>query len=172
MEARQMADPQPVSVRSDERKGREERPRRERAPKADRLGRGGSRSALQRLREALRTGLDRPLTDDTAPLDWDAADAGEELTGTPPDLRDPAVDGLPEHTLYRDDGCHVAPACLACPLPACIFDRRHSPLQQARRRRNGQIRSLTSKGWSSARLAERFALSQAQVRRIRAARRR
>jgi len=172
MEACAMADPQPLSARFDEPKGREERPRRQRAPKADRLGKGGGRAALQRLREALRTGLDRPVTDDTAPLDWDAANAGEEVAVTPPDLSDPTGDGLPEHTLYRDDGCHVAPACLACPLPACVFDRRHSPVQQARRRRNGQIRSLTSKGWSSARLAERFALSQAQVRRIRATRRR
>ena len=24
--------------------------------------------------------------------------------------------------VYKDTGCHIAPACLACPLPACIHD--------------------------------------------------
>ncbi len=24
--------------------------------------------------------------------------------------------------IYKDTGCHIAPACLACPLPACVHD--------------------------------------------------
>ncbi len=91
-----------------------------------------------------------------------------------PELGMPAAgdDGLPEYTLYRDGGCHVAPACLSCPLATCIYDRKLSPEQQARRRRNRRIRDLARKGWSSALLAERFKLSPAQVRRIRGPRRR
>lgn len=26
---------------------------------------------------------------------------------------------LPEHTIYRDEGCELAPACLDCWLPRC-----------------------------------------------------
>lgn len=29
---------------------------------------------------------------------------------------------LPEDRNYVDTGCAVAPACLACPLPACVHD--------------------------------------------------
>lgn len=31
-------------------------------------------------------------------------------------------DALPEHTDYEDDGCHIHPSCLDCPLDRCIFD--------------------------------------------------
>ena len=24
--------------------------------------------------------------------------------------------------VYKDTGCYIAPACLACPLPACVHD--------------------------------------------------
>jgi len=35
---------------------------------------------------------------------------------------EPMVDALPEFYPYRDEGCHVHPACLTCPLPKCIYD--------------------------------------------------
>lgn len=31
-------------------------------------------------------------------------------------------DALPDHVAYRDDGCELAPSCLACPLPRCQYD--------------------------------------------------
>lgn len=31
-------------------------------------------------------------------------------------------DALPEHMTYRDEGCELAPRCLACPLPRCKYD--------------------------------------------------
>ncbi|MGI2336362.1 MAG: helix-turn-helix domain-containing protein [Dehalogenimonas sp.] len=34
---------------------------------------------------------------------------------------DPA-DLPPEYLSYRDEGCELAPACLECPFPLCIYD--------------------------------------------------
>ena len=34
----------------------------------------------------------------------------------------PPVDPRPEHVDYRDEGCELAPECLACPLPRCRHD--------------------------------------------------
>jgi len=31
-------------------------------------------------------------------------------------------DVLPENKVYKDDGCSVAPQCLACPMPVCRYD--------------------------------------------------
>lgn len=31
-------------------------------------------------------------------------------------------DALVEFADYRDEGCHLHPSCLACPLPQCIYD--------------------------------------------------
>ena len=39
-------------------------------------------------------------------------------------------DSLPEHYSYRDDGCHISPRCLTCPLAVCILDD-PSQLQRA-----------------------------------------
>lgn len=170
-----MGDPQPPSAFPNDQSDRAEpgaAARRERAPKADRIGRVRHQAALQRLHRALRAGLVRSVSDDSLPLEsWESEDIAEESPDGTAELTRPEGDDLPEHTLYRDDGCHVAPACLTCPLPACIFDRTLSPAQHARRGRNRRIRALSRKGWSSARLADRFALSPAQVRRIRAGRR-
>lgn len=32
----------------------------------------------------------------------------------------------------KDDGCHVWPHCLTCPLERCIFDKVHKPHDQGR----------------------------------------
>jgi hypothetical protein len=146
------------------------RSRRGHTPKADRLGRAGHRAALRRLREAFRAQRFQIEPDEPAQPPAEGGDEEQDESGS----LAPAVaadDDLPEHTLYRDDGCHVAPACLHCPLPRCIFDRRGTEQQAARRARNRRIRTLTRRGWSTVALAERFGLSPAQVRRIRATRR-
>lgn len=147
-----------------------------RTPKADRLGAAGHRAALRRLRAALRAQRFRIESDEpelVAETDEAPSRPVDEEQEEPRD-RGPAAaanDDLPEHTLYRDDGCHVAPACLRCPLERCIFDRHGTERQALRRTRNRRIRTLTRRGWSTVALAERFGLSPAQVRRIRATRR-
>jgi hypothetical protein len=140
------------------------RPLRRSTPRPDRLGQPRRNAALQRLRTALRANLAR--TDDELPppdATADSADIDEATVPAPP----AGEEDLPENTIYPDEGCHVAPACLSCPLPACIYDRPISAGKAARRERDRRIRVLAARGWSSARLAAVFHLSPAQVRRIR-----
>lgn len=37
-------------------------------------------------------------------------------------VHDPVLDVLPEEMHFTDDGCEVAPSCLACPLEQCRHD--------------------------------------------------
>jgi hypothetical protein len=147
-------------------------PRRGRATKADRIGMVHRPTALRRLRAAIRANLDRPDPDEPQ---WrepaEDEEIAEQAAASPVEQAASDGDGLPEYTIYRDDGCHVAPACLSCPLAACIYDHKLSQVRQKRRQRNNRIRALARGGWSSARLAEQFSLSAAQVRRIRGPRR-
>ncbi len=146
--------------------------RRGRATKSDRIGMIHRPAALRRLHAALRASVERPEAPDLDEPSLHEPPEDEEISEQPPvaPVEQAAADGdgLPEYTIYRDDGCHVAPACLSCPLVACIYDRTLSEARRQRRqRRNNRIRALARSGWSSARLAERFSLSAAQVRRIR-----
>ncbi len=34
------------------------------------------------------------------------------------------LDLRPEFCRYRDEGCQLAPSCLNCPLPQCVYDGR------------------------------------------------
>lgn len=156
--------------RSTPREG-EAQPRQRRAPKADRLQSRG-RDQLRRLRGVLHANLEVHSTasgvipGDTADLEWpvgNAADAGDEHDESRHEVRD-TDDPLPEHMLYRDDGCHVAPACLTCPLPACIYD--HGLRASRRLSRDDEIRALAAGGWRTARLARHFTLSTGQIQRI------
>jgi len=108
-------------------------------------------------------GYDEPELIDAE--DGDAAHAPAQ-DATPAAVRDP----LPEHTAYRDTGCHVAPSCLRCPLAVCIFDHHPQPRRHARQARDHRLRALAERGWTTTRLARRFDLSGSQVRRIRARR--
>lgn len=124
-------------------------------------------AALARLQQALHADLFQPAQD-AAP----AAEPPDENASEPAAAPGAATDDLPEYLAYRDEGCHVAPACLRCPLPRCIFDREVGAARAARGRRDRHIRALGRRGWSTERLAARFGLSATQVRRIRAASRR
>jgi hypothetical protein len=116
--------------------------------------------ALARLRAALRAGL-LPI----APVPPSRDDPPAEAAALP--VVPPSVpDSLPEHTIYRDEGCHIAPACLRCPLERCIFDRPAHADAAVRRGRNRRLRGLARRGWPVARLARQFRLSPAHVRRI------
>ncbi len=33
-----------------------------------------------------------------------------------------AGDDLPERCRYADEGCEMAPACLSCPFPVCVYE--------------------------------------------------
>lgn len=119
-----------------------------------------SPDALARLRAALRRGL-LPAT--AAPPAHDDPPSDEaDPPGTPFAVSDP----LPEHTVYRDEGCHIAPSCLHCPLERCVFDRPAHADAAVRRGRNRRLRTLARRGWPVARLAHQFHLSPAHVRRI------
>lgn len=126
---------------------------------------------LPRLRDALRA-LDAEPTDarreatarshDAVQPDQDELEAepsGDAASGDP-------LDPLPEHTSYRDEGCHVSPSCLRCPLAACIYDRQPQRQQRRRRTRDRRLRALAAAGRTPKQLAEQFGLSPAHVRRI------
>lgn len=82
----------------------------------------------------------------------------------------PAVrrDALPEHVNYRDDGCSIAPSCLACPLERCRYDGGH-PLHVRADERRRQILELMGKGWSMTQIAEHIGVSRRQAFRLRKA---
>ena len=118
------------------------------------------RAALERLRAALRAGL-LPAPPDKAGRDPDPPEPAAALAA-PAGASDP----LPEQTVYRDEGCHIAPACLRCPLERCIFDRPVHADAAVRRGRNRRMRTLARRGWAVERLARDFQLSTVHVRRI------
>ena len=115
--------------------------------------------ALARLRAALRAGL---VPSAPAPPSRENAPAEEAALPVVPFL---VPDSLPEHTVYRDEGCHVAPSCLRCPLERCIYDRPAHADTAGRHGRNRRLRRLARRGWPVARLAHQFRLSPAHVRR-------
>lgn len=80
-------------------------------------------------------------------------------------INDYQPDILPELTRYRDDGCSVAPACLACPLPACRYDTKADPAIAARAKRNAAIREAHAAGITMADLSKQFGLSKRAIHR-------
>ena len=65
---------------------------------------------------------------------------------------------LPEGSYYPDNGCNLAPACLSCPLPLCKYDDRAV--------RDRQIVRLRESGWTFARVAAKFGVSERTVNRV------
>jgi hypothetical protein len=76
------------------------------------------------------------------------------------------VDRVPELTHYRDEGCRVWPSCLNCPLPRCIYDQPGGQRRQRTAARDEELRRQAAAGTPPPALAERYGLSQRQVRRI------
>lgn len=63
---------------------------------------------------------------------------------------------LPEHTLFRDDGCQVSPSCLRCPLPRCKYDGEPGWYHRERRStRDEEIRRLRRLGLHPQEIARR-----------------
>lgn len=73
-------------------------------------------------------------------------------------------DSLPEERVYRDDGCAVAPRCLACPLPACRYDVPLGVQRAAALREH--VRELHAAGASIDGMAELAGCSRRNVFRI------
>ena len=143
-----------------------------RTTKAERLGHGRE-ARLRRLRLALREQMLRAPTLGETPGDAGESDDPADIDDTREEpmvaaVAPPIDDPLPEHAVYRDEGCDVARSCLACPLALCVLERPGSPSERRREGRDRLIRLLLGRGWSAARVAQQFDLSAAQVRRIRA----
>ena len=80
---------------------------------------------------------------------------------------EPAADWPPEYCHYRDEGCELAPACLNCPLPRCVYDEPGGTGQRQRRQRDEDMLRLRGlEGQNARELARRFGVSQRTVYRI------
>ena len=76
-------------------------------------------------------------------------------------------DPMPEHVDYRDEGCEVAPECLACPLPRCRHDDPRGQRREAKDKRNRDLLAVRrDEGLGVQALAKRFGLSRSMVHRI------
>ena len=79
----------------------------------------------------------------------------------------PPDDPRPEHVDYRDEGCEVAPECLACPLPRCRYDDPGWLRREAKEKRNRDLLAARrDEGLGVGALADRFGLSRSMVHRI------
>ena len=78
-----------------------------------------------------------------------------------------AGDDLPEHCRYSDEGCELAPSCLACPFPQCADDipgGRHALLLG---RRDNEIAHLYhDQRLTIEQLAGAFRISRRTVQRV------
>ncbi len=78
----------------------------------------------------------------------------------------PALDMLPEHTRYQDTGCVMAPACLRCHLPICIYDDPRGLRGATQQERDADIARRLAGGEHSDALAREYGISRRQVFRI------
>ena len=76
----------------------------------------------------------------------------------------PPDDPRPEHVDYRDEGCDLAPECLACPLPRCRHDDPGWLRREAKEKRNRDLLAVRrEEGLGVVALANRFGLSRSMV---------
>lgn len=81
-------------------------------------------------------------------------------------------DTLPEHTDYRDSGCHLSASCLRCPLARCQYDEPLTPRQVRRAARDREIALLRTRHRAPiALLAGTYGLTQRAIFRILSAQR-
>lgn len=85
--------------------------------------------------------------------------------------RKPREDALPELLLqvgrYRDDGCDLFAACLACPLPRCRYDVAGGARTMLNAVRDEEIRRLRLDGGVAVdEIARRFRVSRRTVFRV------
>ena len=76
-------------------------------------------------------------------------------------------DPRPENVDYQDEGCDLAPECLACPLPRCRHDDPGWLRREAKDKRNRDLLAVRrDEGLGVVALANRFGLSRSMVHRI------
>ena len=73
-------------------------------------------------------------------------------------------DALPQHDTYADNGCHVQPKCLSCPLPVCVEDM--PAKEQQRRTRDKDIRRMRRQGTGVPKIAKKHSISERTVSRV------
>ena len=79
----------------------------------------------------------------------------------------PAIDHLPESTVYRDSGCDLHSSCLSCPLPRCRYDDPGWVQREEREGRDSQVRQARAIDHLTINeLASRFGVSARTVHRI------
>jgi len=79
----------------------------------------------------------------------------------------PAMDVLPEHFPYRDDGCDMSSSCLRCQLRQCKYDDPGWLQREHRAHRDNRVLQVRrTEGVTVVELARRFAISQRTVHRI------
>lgn len=80
-------------------------------------------------------------------------------------------DALPEHLQYRDEGCELAPSCLACPRERCVHDERFRGRFLWLDGRAEEVRVRRGEGASIEELGAEFGMSRRTVFRMLARRR-
>ncbi len=77
------------------------------------------------------------------------------------------LDLLPEFCQYRDDGCELAPACLECPFPDCLYEQFRGNLVKIKYLRDREIIRLhKEEKMDGPELSQRFHVSLRTVRRV------
>ena len=69
---------------------------------------------------------------------------------------------------YLDDGCHVHPSCLSCPLPRCIYDNAIEQRREREMQRATKIVSAFVNGGTLEEVAQTFQISKRSALRYKA----
>jgi hypothetical protein len=81
--------------------------------------------------------------------------------------KDDELDLLPEFCFYKDEGCELAPACLECPFPDCLYEQFRGSLTGAKKLRDKEIVRLHKiEKMAGPELSVRFHVSLRTVQRI------
>lgn len=80
----------------------------------------------------------------------------------PPEGRAKA-DAYPEYATYVDDGCSLAPACLACPFERCRYEEALGSTTIRVEQRSQRAQALRNDGASIAEIAHQLGISRRAV---------
>ena len=76
-----------------------------------------------------------------------------------------SLDLLPEHCIFKDEGCEFSPSCLNCPLPRCIEEQPRERQRLKMLVRAGRMAKLREQGKSPSEIASIFGVSMRTVQR-------
>jgi hypothetical protein len=88
------------------------------------------------------------------------------VRGTTMKLRQNKLDRLPEYMPYRDEGCDLAPSCLACPFEVCRYDALGGIAGLLRSQRDQAIARRKQEGLTPTQLANEFNVSIRSIYRV------